>query len=140
MGANRSMQSVPGMSTDAVLRPEPAPMPYGVTFGSAHAGVSFSCALTEDGEAYCWGSGILGNGTIGGPYDVPQQVQQFGIRFTALSAGANLMVAIATDGTAYAWGSNGRFQLGLGSEQLHTTLVRVGLPEPLPSSGVTFQR
>lgn len=49
----------------------------GLRFGSITAGYGFSCGITTDGLAYCWGlnfGGSLGVGTIGGMRSRPTRV------------------------------------------------------------------
>ena len=47
--------------------PEPVEVSGGLTFGQMAPGEEFTCGLTLDGIAHCWGSnraGWLGDGTI----------------------------------------------------------------------------
>ena len=60
---------------------------------STHGG---TCGLTEAGEAYCWGSGALGN-----PTD-PQRVDG-NVRFTMVETGGNTC-GLDEAGIAYCWG------------------------------------
>jgi alpha-tubulin suppressor-like RCC1 family protein len=78
----------------------------GLRFRQVDAGDDYTCGITTDFLAYCWGyggSGELGNGTIGSRTE-PVAVAG-GLRFRQLSAGGHLTCAITTDSLAYCWGS-----------------------------------
>jgi alpha-tubulin suppressor-like RCC1 family protein len=96
-------------------------------------GYNLACALSQDGDAYCWGSnqyGQLGNGsTI--PSSTPVQVAG-GMKFTSIVAGGNLFACgLATTGAAYCWGWNQAGYLGNGSTSNSSTPVPV-------AGGLTF--
>ena len=101
----------------------------GLTFTSITTGTAHACALTDDGTAYCWGSGQsgqLGNGRTFFVTASPVPVQST-LKFTTLVAGGSQTCGIATTGGTYCWGLNSFGQLGDGSENLRTT--------PTPVSG-----
>lgn len=91
------------------------------------AGEMHTCALTTDGEAYCWGygqSGELGRDTVmtycSGPLpqtnepcsvDRPVRVET-DVRFRTISAGMRLTCGISRDDDVYCWGNNYRCALG----------------------------
>ena len=78
------------------------------------AGRGFTCALTTDGAAYCWGTdtnGQLGDGEAGGAPAPPSAVVG-GHTFVRLASGGDHTCGIRTDGAAYCWGANGSGQLG----------------------------
>jgi alpha-tubulin suppressor-like RCC1 family protein len=87
--------------------------------------VAHTCAVTDTGAAYCWGSndyGELGNGELGGQSKTPVRVKGFGGKgflsnVTQISAGGNHTCAViaARGGVASCWGSNEYGQLGDGS-------------------------
>jgi alpha-tubulin suppressor-like RCC1 family protein len=93
------------------------------TFKAVAAGGAHSCALAEDGSAYCWGrseSGQLGApGTTSCPLDpdvfpcalLPVAVTG-GMTFDQITAGGSHTCARTADGTAYCWGNNVFGQLG----------------------------
>ncbi len=84
-------------------------------FASISAGYQHTCALTNDGTAYCWGRnnfGQLGTGntvTIDWPTPVATS-----LKFSSISAGGDHTCGITPGGAAFCWGSNAVGQLGLG--------------------------
>jgi alpha-tubulin suppressor-like RCC1 family protein len=90
------------------------------------AGERFTCALGEDGAAYCWGrnlSGQLGDGTTTAR-TAPVKVQG-GLDFVALSTGYTHVCALTEDGTAYCWGRGNSGQLGDGTQNDRREPTRV---------------
>lgn len=81
-------------------------------------GTQHSCALTENGDAHCWGRGWGER-----PRTVPGAV-----RFASLSAGGLHTCGINTEGTAYCWGDNRYGQLGDGTIHPAATPVEAWLP------------
>jgi alpha-tubulin suppressor-like RCC1 family protein len=87
-----------------------------------------TCATSDEGALYCWGSnfyGQLGNGTMtasDSAIEVPSLTS-----VDALSAGPNHTCAVA-DGVAYCWGRNDDGQLGVGDETVR--LAPAMLPPP----------
>jgi Regulator of chromosome condensation (RCC1) repeat/Bacterial Ig-like domain (group 2) len=82
-----------------------APPPSGLVFSAVSAGANHTCALTEIGEAFCWGyngSGALGDGTKIGR-TVPTPVAG-GYRFATISAGDGTC-GVTTTGQALCWGT-----------------------------------
>jgi len=85
-----------------------------------------SCAVATDGQAYCWGSGYIGNGSMGASAPTPVSG---GLSFTSLGvAGDTGHCGIAVGGAAYCWGknSNGRFGNGTTSDATVPTPVSGG--------------
>jgi len=79
-----------------------------VTSGRLH-----TCALTEEGVAYCWGGnaeGQLGDGTVV-DRALPAPVATE-LRFVSLTSGANHTCALTVEGEAHCWGSNRYGPLG----------------------------
>jgi len=98
-----------------------------------------NCALTRDGQAYCWGqngNGQLGTGAEGVFSTVPVPVAG-GLTFTTISAGGNHTCAVATTGGTYCWGVNQFGELGDGTNanRPSPTLVSGGLGFESVSAG-----
>lgn len=87
------------------LGPSGAPRFVAIAAGGDH-----TCALAEDGTAWCWGSdtrGQLGDGApVGEPRAVPVRVAG-GLAFVSLALGEHHSCGIAGGGEAYCWGSGG---------------------------------
>jgi len=106
--------------------PEPVTMPAGApTFKAITSGYRHTCALGDDGTAYCWGenlSGQLGDGTMT-DRSLPTPVQT-GLRFKQIAAGKTHTCAVATDGTVWCWGDNSNGKFGNGTEASSTLPVQ----------------
>lgn len=90
-------------------------------------GWNHSCALTEDGGIYCWGSnnrGQLGDIESGEP-GVPQRVPGLGVMDAVWAGGEMTCAREARDGTIQCWGDT-----GMGPHR------EPGFATPLPFSGV----
>jgi alpha-tubulin suppressor-like RCC1 family protein len=77
----------------------------GPRFYLLSAGGTHACALTDEGEAYCWGMatyGALGGGSSFS--DGRATPVAGGLRFTSLSAGHYATCAVSVAGTLYCWG------------------------------------
>ena len=105
-------------------------VPASVRFTAITTG-GHSCALGDDGHAYCWGynhNGQLGTG------DTTDQVPSVvvageipaGVRLTAISAGEMHTCGLGSDQRAYCWGWNIAGELGNGGPPAGSTVpVRV---------------
>ena len=104
-------------------------------FVAVTAGADHACALTDRGDAYCWGSnevGQLGNGSADSiPHTAPARVSG-DLKFTNVSAGFTHTCGLARDGVVFCWGANDSAQLGDGTIKNSAIPVRV-------STGVRFQ-
>ncbi|HET9049492.1 MAG TPA: hypothetical protein VFN29_11095 [Chiayiivirga sp.] len=96
------------------------------TIAEVDTGEEYSCALSDAGAVWCWGSnyqGQLGDGSTT-PRSRPVQVLGLpDIRHLAL--GARHACAIAVDGALWCWGENGSGQLGDGSTTDRTSALPV---------------
>ncbi|MAG36986.1 MAG: hypothetical protein CL878_12190, partial [Dehalococcoidia bacterium] len=130
-GDNFNGQLGDGATTDQTT-PAPVTMPLGVTLTTISAGDQYTCAVADDGTAYCWGynfNGQLGDGTFD-QRTVPTAVSG-GLNLTAIIAADDHTCALASDGAAYCWGYNGNGQLGDGTTTQQNTPTAV-------SGGLTF--
>ena len=90
------------------------------------AGGDHTCALTNAGAAYCWGSnsyGRLGNGSE--TNSLTAVAVSGGLTFTTIAAGSTHTCALTNAGDAYCWGNNVVGQLGNGSTNRSSVPVAV---------------
>lgn len=118
-----------------------------VRFSSIAVGGLHTCALTAEGEAWCWGANDAGQSGLpaamtedcGEPIHgwrcVPSpHAIESSLRFVALVAGAANTCGFAGDGAIYCWGSNAAGQLGSGSSDVCEGIPCSRIPTALPSS------
>ncbi|HAP78359.1 MAG TPA: hypothetical protein DCR14_20040 [Acidimicrobiaceae bacterium] len=103
------------------------PLPTGRSALSVSAGGFHTCAVLDNGQATCWGAGIVGrlgygNGTsnIGDDETLatasPNTVSLPGNRTVAsIAAGVSHTCAVATDGAPLCWGNGANGRLGYGN-------------------------
>ena len=115
-------------------------MPAGVSFQSIAAGYHYTCALTAEGKAYCWGqgsSGRLGNNSTTDSR-IPVAVQMpAGVSFQSITAGSLHTCALTTEGKAYCWGYSSSGQLGNNSttdSSIPLAVSSVGVNVPVEQS------
>ena len=115
----------------------------GKTVTAISAGYGYSCAITVDGGAYCWGensAGQLGNGTTDNSF-VPVAVDNRGVlqgkRVTAMSTGFAQTCVVTDTGGAFCWGENGAGGLGDGSTDNSSLPVAVDTRGVLNAKMVT---
>jgi alpha-tubulin suppressor-like RCC1 family protein len=128
-GSNNDGQLGNGGVTDSNTPVAVSGLPAGVI--AIAAGGYHTCARTNAGAVWCWGSnsgGQLGSGTINTSNPVPAQVQNLPAPVDSLSAGLSHTCAV-TNGQVMCWGDNGFNQLGVdGSRNSITPVVVSGLP------------
>jgi alpha-tubulin suppressor-like RCC1 family protein len=113
-------------------------------FLSASLGAWHSCALTDAGAAYCWGSNVYGQLGSGSPsinlVRTPTAVAG-GLTFASLHAGRWHTCGITTAGETYCWGWDNWGQLGTGDPPSDRCLFPGGQtqipcsPEPMKVTG-----
>jgi len=96
------------------------------------AGEQHTCAVLDDGSAWCWGDnrrGQLGDGTsidrstptrVVGPGGTGQLS---GV--VAITAGSEHTCAVTSSGAVYCWGQNRNGQLGIGTKKSQSSPVQV---------------
>lgn len=115
--------------------------PVGPRYRSIAAGPTHTCALAEDGRAYCWGTdsrGELGQGRFRAyastKFAAPLPVVG-GHTFRSLALGGDHTCGLEAGGNAWCWGDNWLGQLGTGEsgyDQHQASLpVVFGHPTPL---------
>ena len=98
-----------------VIYTAPQQVPGSHSFASIYAGDSFTCGLTTDARAWCWGEDDLGQLGDAAPLcNTPSGFAHFcsptplavrdGAAYSALSLGAAGACATTGDGTAHCWG------------------------------------
>jgi alpha-tubulin suppressor-like RCC1 family protein len=101
--------------------PEPVEVQAEKRFTALFSGGAHTCALTNDGDAYCWGAnwgGGLGDGTTENR-SLPTLVSTTE-RFETLSLGSHTCGLTPAD-EVWCWGQNSDGQVGIGSRA--TTLL-----------------
>ena len=124
----------------------PVAVAGGLTFVLLTAGDYFTCGITTDGAAYCWGSnyfGQLGAGPVAAcnpAYpDLPCSRVPVRVagnrRYTDVSAGGRHACAVAEGGAAYCWGEGPALGSGGSDESSDQS------PVPVPvAGGLAFAR
>jgi alpha-tubulin suppressor-like RCC1 family protein len=107
-------------------------------FVAVSAGREHTCALRDDGRAFCWGGNEFGQA---GPTDdgtrcargdrrlpclLTPQAAGGSLAYTAIAAGGSHTCGVAADRAAYCWGDNERGQLGDPGVRASAEPVRVG--------------
>ncbi len=108
----------------------PVAVKGGYKFQSIATGSGFTCGVTGDGDAQCWGNnhvGELGFGQFSEPQSTPRLVTG-GHGYTSVSAGAAATCALARGGKAMCWGGNWFGSLGDGT----STAANTGSEQPRP--------
>ncbi|NBY46341.1 MAG: hypothetical protein EBQ56_00920, partial [Proteobacteria bacterium] len=121
----------------------PAQVTGGLKFSSLAAGGAFTCGLTADGTAHCWGSNDyrqLGDGTSAYLKANPTAVSTT-LKFSILSLGSEHACGIAKDGATYCWGNAYYGQVGDGTFGYRTAPTLVfgqSSPPPTPTIPSAF--
>ena len=113
---------------------EPHVVPGNQFWVRVSAGHDHSCALTNDGVAWCWGDNVTGHLGSGGDFArsfEPVRVAS-SETFTTVVAGYYQSCALTESGQMYCWGRNDQGQIGDGSNDNRFTPVPV-------AGGLTFR-
>lgn len=91
----------------------PVAVAGGLSFKAIDAGQWHACALTIEGEAWCWGLGQFGRLGNGGTANQVSPGPVAGShRFVSIAAGLSHTCGLTRQGKAYCWGLNSEYQLG----------------------------
>lgn len=94
----------------------PTKLPGTRTYVAVYAGGHHTCALDDQGIAWCWGAndlGQLGTGDLTADHE-PREVMG-GLTFVELALGENTTCGRTTDGSTYCWGDGNSGRLGDGT-------------------------
>lgn len=136
-GANDSNQIgpiAPDLCPSGPCSRSPIEVPFSGTLETMSAGSAHTCALTVQGEVYCWGSGEdgqLGDGEATSS-PLPRLVSHHR-PFLRIAAGGTHTCAVDAAREIYCWGSNSTGQLGRDPAELFgssATPVRIRDPRP----------
>lgn len=125
-GFNEDGQVDPSQSA-VWLAPTTRALPAGARAKSVALGDSHSCALSEDGSVYCWGTNSLGQLGTPGPSSTMRRVT-LSLPMTTLACGANHCCAADGAGALRCWGAANHSQLNVPPAGMDFS------DQPLPSS------
>lgn len=131
-GDNEVGQLGDGNGAPALMAPRPVLVAGGRKWKEVATAGSHACAITTDGEAFCWGQdrrGELGRGTAEASSNVPAPVATTE-RFVAISAGGLHSCAVTAAGAGFCWGDDYYGTLASGTRE-----SEVPHPTPRPMVG-----
>lgn len=100
-------------------------LPGDARYLAVSTGELFGCGITIEREAFCWGTGYMGDGGSGVGF-APTRVAG-GHRWAHVAAGYRHACGITVDGDTYCWGVNDGGQVG--------NDTRVAQPQPVRIAG-----
>lgn len=99
----------------------PAPVKGDLSFTQISSGHGYTCAITQEGKVYCWGSNHSGNLGVGEPgtYRTPTQIKGMNpnTEFVHISSSDARTCAVTKKGKGYCWGFNRLGSLGNGTTE-----------------------
>jgi hypothetical protein len=105
-----------GATTNAPSSSNAAPVATDGPVVAVAAGLLHACALTEHGQADCWGSNFAGQAGVGGVDDEPEPRRvAAGSALAAISSLGRHTCATTSDRALLCWGDDTDGQLGIGS-------------------------
>ncbi|HMQ28377.1 MAG TPA: hypothetical protein PKA98_20480, partial [Acidimicrobiales bacterium] len=121
-GSPNNVGDAPGELGDTL---RPIPLGSGRTAQSVSAGSNHACALLDNGQVKCWGSGLQGRLGRGSTSDIGDSISEMGDNLTAVdlgtgrtavavTAGGFHTCAILDNGSVKCWGAGANGRLGLG--------------------------
>jgi alpha-tubulin suppressor-like RCC1 family protein len=122
------------VDSSARIRRSDPPRFVEITSGAAHA-----CALSDDGDVWCWGAnnlGQAGQGVVSAVVRAPTRIASTR-SYVAVAAGAMHTCAISTDKTLDCWGFDPSGELGRGDGQMN---CGVGRCNPMPGPVASMRR
>jgi alpha-tubulin suppressor-like RCC1 family protein len=120
-----------GDGTTTILSVTPVAVAGGLQFRQVSAGNDYTCGVTTDSLAYCWGInriGELGDGTTTDRL-TPVPVAG-GLQFRQVDEGSHYSCAVTTGDQAFCWGQNSLGELGDSTTTNRLTPVAVAPPAP----------
>jgi alpha-tubulin suppressor-like RCC1 family protein len=132
-GSNAQGQLALGAGVSGALVPTAVPTP--LRFTKISVGAEHSCGVSENGAAYCWGSG--NDGKLGNASFSPQPAPALvfgGLSWQSVAAGGAHSCGVTTAGVVYCWGTNVTGALG------NAAIAQSPVPVPVQvPAGQTFR-
>ncbi|MBM4412460.1 MAG: hypothetical protein FJ040_03295 [Chloroflexi bacterium] len=102
------------------------------------AGANHTCALTQQGEVWCWGDNEFAQIALEPSLQgvQPQKVPNLPTDVVMLRAGANHTCALTTQGQLWCWGDNSQNQILASNEQIVVTPLQVFVGQSVSQFGV----
>lgn len=117
----------------------PAQVVGGLALQNVALGLNYACALSQVGQAYCWGSNNTKFGNPANTNDSSSPVAvSGGLVFDQISTGFAHVCGVTNTSAVYCWGSNSSGQLGSPIANGTATPTRVGtlLASEVAASGI----